>query len=115
MLGKIPAARLALIDRIVAYASRRIPPARRARRDFLRGFFRGVAEEDLARTAPRISPPPLSRISTSAAAATAIACSSSWGRRSIASAATRRIHVVRIVAPDMPFLVDSIGMRVQPG
>ena len=48
MLGKIPAARLALIEKIVAHA-RRACRARGARspREFVRAFFRGVAEEDL--------------------------------------------------------------------
>ena len=48
MLGKIPAARLALIEKIVASAARTIPKAKRPlAADFMRAFFRGVAEEDL--------------------------------------------------------------------
>ena len=48
MLGKIPAARLALIEKIVAEALKQVPKAQRTlTRDFLGAFFRGVAEEDL--------------------------------------------------------------------
>jgi glutamate dehydrogenase len=112
MLGKIPAARLALIDKIVAYASRRTPPARRdLARDFLHGFFRGVAEEDMR--AHRIQD----------LADIALAHLEFGMRRKgdgvlvefgppinpDAATAAHRASV-RVVAPDMPFLVDSIGI-----
>ena len=70
MLGKIPAARLALIEKIVAHALKSVPRARQAlTRDFLRVYFRGVAEEDLrahrpsrsrrrGARAPRVRTPP---------------------------------------------------------
>ena len=48
MLGKIPAARLALIEKIVVQAMKSVPHQRQLlTRDFLGAFFRGVAEEDL--------------------------------------------------------------------
>jgi len=47
MLGKIPAARLALIEKIVKSAPRSAAAGRGLEVDFLRAFFRGVAEEDL--------------------------------------------------------------------
>src|SRR5688572_19108736 len=53
MLGKIPAARLALIEKIVEQARRKVPASRRKlAAEFLRGYFRGVAEEDLRAHAP---------------------------------------------------------------
>src|SRR5262245_8111633 len=53
MLGKIPAARLAFIEKIVAYAVRPQPKERRAVvAAFLRSFFRGVSEDDLRLHAP---------------------------------------------------------------
>ena len=54
MLGKIPAARLALIEKIVARAPHGLPDsARTLAADFLRAYFRGVAEEDLRAHRPR--------------------------------------------------------------
>ena len=47
MLGKIPAARLALIEKIVRSIPRDTRTPRALAGDFLRAFFRGVAEEDL--------------------------------------------------------------------
>ena len=48
MLGKIPAARLALIEKIVRSIPRTLPAStRKLAGDFLRAYFRGVAEEDL--------------------------------------------------------------------
>src|SRR5688572_7251506 len=54
MLGKIPAARLALIEKIVAHATRRLPKGAQAlAAEFLRAFFRGVDEEDLRAHRPQ--------------------------------------------------------------
>jgi glutamate dehydrogenase len=112
MLGKIPAARLALIEKIVAHALRRVPRAQRAlTREFLGAFFRGVAEEDLRAHRP----------SDLAAAALAHL---EFGRRRtgnavlvdiappLAADAPTASHraLLRVVAQDMPFLVDSIGI-----
>ena len=112
MLGKIPAARLALIEKIVAEALKQAPKATRTlARDFLGAFFRGVAEEDLR----------AHRASDLAAAAMAHL---EFGQRRTgnsvlvdlappleteAPTATHRV-LLRVVAPDMPFLVDSIGI-----
>ncbi len=112
MLGKIPAARLALIEKIVERAERRVPAVRRSlARNFVRGFFRGVAEEDLRAHRPE----------NLAAAALAHL---EFGRKRPAnrvfvdiappidpdsSTAAHRVSV-RVVAPDMPFLVDSVGL-----
>ena len=112
MLGKIPAARLALIEKIVAYAMRRVPRARHSlTREFLRGFFRGVAEEDLRAHRP-------------ADLATAALAHLEFGRRragnrvlvdiapplNVEAATAAHRALVRVVASDMPFLVDSIGI-----
>jgi glutamate dehydrogenase len=112
MLGKIPAARLALIEKIVAYAVRRVPRAQHElTRDFLRGYFRGVAEEDLRAHSP-------------ADLGTAALAHLEFGRRRVANrvlvdigpplnrdaATAAHRALVRVVATDMPFLVDSIGI-----
>jgi len=112
MLGKIPVARLALIEKIVAHALKSVPKAQRLlTREFLGAFFRGVAEEDLRAHRP----------SDLAAAALAHLA---FGRRRPANAvlvdiapplevdAPTASHraLLRVVAPDMPFLVDSIGI-----
>jgi hypothetical protein len=47
MLGKIPAARLALIEKIAAHATRSAPARRALVAGFVRQFFRGVSEDDL--------------------------------------------------------------------
>src|SRR5687768_17460939 len=112
MLGKIPAARLALIEKIVAHSLKSVPRARHAlTREFLEGFFRGVAEEDLRAHRP------------ADLAVAALAHLEFGGRRSgnavrvdlapplnvDAPTASHRT-LLRVVAPDMPFLVESIGI-----
>ena len=112
MLGKIPAARLALIEKIVAHALKSVPRARHPlTREFLSAFFRGVAEEDLRAHRP-------------ADLAAAALAHLHFGRRRIGTAvcvdiapplnvdAPTASHraLLRVVAPDMPFLVDSIGI-----
>src|SRR5882672_1340992 len=112
MLGKIPAARLALIEKIVAHAARELPkPRRQLAGEFLRAFFRGVAEEDLRAHRP-------------ADLARAALAQLDFGRTRMGSrvlvdiappldaAAATAAHraLVRVVAPDMPFLVDSLGI-----
>jgi glutamate dehydrogenase len=112
MLGKIPAARLALIEKIVAHALKDVPRARLAlTREFLEAFFRGVAEEDLRAHRP-------------ADLAAAALAHLEFGRRRAgnrvlvdiapplnpdASTASHR-SLLRVVSSDMPFLVDSIGI-----
>ncbi len=111
MLGKIPAARLALIEKIVAHGMVGDAARKALARDFLRAYFRGVAEEDL-----RTHPP-------ADLAAAALAHLELGMRRvgsrvlvdiapALAKDASLASHraLVRVVAPDMPFLVDSIGI-----
>ncbi len=112
MLGKIPAARLALIEKIVAHSLKNVPRTRRVlAREFLAGFFRGVAEEDLRAHRPE---------ELAAAALGHL----EFGRRrkgkrvlvDIApplnpdSPIASHRCLLRVVCPDMPFLVDSIGI-----
>ncbi len=112
MLGKIPAARLALIEKIVEQARRQLPATRRKlAAEFLRGYFRGVAEEDLRAHRPE---------DLAAAALAHLEFGRKRSGRQVlvglvgplnenAPTASHRA-LVRVVAPDMPFLVDSIGV-----
>src|SRR5262245_303725 len=112
MLGKIPAARLALIEKIVRQIPDDLPKsARPLANDFLRAFFRGVAEEDLRAHEP-------ADLAAAALAHLALGRNRSGNRVLIelappldpaASTAAHRA-MVRVVSPDMPFLVESIGM-----
>jgi glutamate dehydrogenase len=112
MLGKIPAARLALIEKIATEASRSVAAPRRGLvRDFVRGYFRGVDEEDLRSHPPRVL-------------ADAALAHLDFGRRrtgaqvlvdlapALDATAPTAGHraTLRVVSPDMPFLVDSIGI-----
>jgi glutamate dehydrogenase len=120
LLRSIPAARLALIERIARtrIRSRRSPadpsvaaPGRELRQRFLRTYFRGVGEEDLAERAP-------------AALACAARSHLELGWRRVPGQSLVRIFnpdrerdgfesphtLVQIVTEDKPFLVDSIGI-----
>ena len=112
MLGKIPAARQEIIDRIASRArrwrGRRLPVAPDG---FVRGFYHGVSELDLVHRAD----------SDLAGAAIAQLAMGRWrrtgrpmvrvfnpdpSRDGFASAHT----VIAVITDDMPFLVDSLGM-----
>ena len=112
MLGKIPPARLALIEKIVARAAQVLPKnSHKLAAEFLRAFFRGVAEEDL-------------RAHRARDLATAALAHLEFGRQRAGSRvlvdlaapldadAPTAGHraLLRVVSPDMPFLVDSIGI-----
>ena len=112
MLGKIPAARLALIEKIVHSAERKIPKAARSlARDFLRTFFRGVAEEDLRMHRPgdlaasALAHFELGRVRVGNRVLLELA-------PPLATADPTAAHraIVRVVAPDMPFLVESLSI-----
>jgi glutamate dehydrogenase len=112
MLGKIPQARLALIEKIVASAVKNTPVRKRTLvSDFVRAFFRGVAEEDLrAHPAPELASAALAHLAFGTQrSARGVLVDISPALNSTESTASHRA-VVRVVAPDMPFLVDSIGM-----
>ena len=112
MLGKIPAARLALIEKIAAEATRSQPAKRRKLvGEFVRGFFRGVDEEDLRAHQPR-------KLAEAALAHLEFGKQRTGTRVLVALAppldvdAPTAAHraLLRVVAPDMPFLVDTIGI-----
>jgi glutamate dehydrogenase len=111
LLRGIPAARLALIERITAAAPRRAPGIDAAtRRRFLRSYFRGVGEEDLTQRAPE------------ELAAIAVR-HLDFGR--VRAPGQTNVHIfnanlerdgyvsphtmVMVVTDDMPFLVDSVN------
>lgn len=112
MLGKIPAARLALIEKIVASAATTLPKtSQKLAADFLRACFRGVAEEDLRAHRPRdLAAAALAHLEFGRQRA---------GNRVLVDLApplspdaptSGHRALLRVVAPDMPFLVDSIGI-----
>ncbi|MBS0376396.1 MAG: NAD-glutamate dehydrogenase [Proteobacteria bacterium] len=114
MLGKVPASRLKLIERIVRAARGRLRAADRAVGEaFLRRYFRGVADEDLR-----------ARGSDDLAAAALLQFQGArlrrrgkpWVRVFNPDPATDGFHsphtIVMIVCDDSPFLVDSMGMAV---
>ena len=111
MLGKIPAARLALIEKIVKSAPRSTAAGRGLEVDFLRAFFRGVAEEDLRMHRP-------GDLAAAALAHLELGKSRKGSRvlvdlgPPLAGGGVVAAHraIVRVVAPDMPFLVESIAM-----
>jgi glutamate dehydrogenase len=107
-LRGIPPARRALIDRIVRT---RLPRRARVTQVFLRAYYRGVGEEDLAARTP-------------AALAHAARCHLELGRRRAPGQSLVRIFnpdlrkdgfetahtVVQIVTDDRPCLIDSINL-----
>ncbi|MGQ0834869.1 MAG: NAD-glutamate dehydrogenase [Gammaproteobacteria bacterium] len=112
MLGQVPETRLALIERI-AGAARRRAGARNAERAarFVRAYYRGVADEDLAAREP------------GDLAAAALAHLEFGVKRPPNSARVRVFNpdagddgfrsphtVVVLITDDMPFLVDSLGI-----
>jgi glutamate dehydrogenase len=112
MLGKIPAARLALIEKIVAESARSLPAARHAlAADFVRAFFRGVAEEDLRAHRPAdLATAALAQLEfgrVRRGAQVLVELAPPLGTQEPTSA---HRALVRVVAPDMPFLVDSLGI-----
>src|SRR5688572_5484710 len=111
MLGKIPAARLALIEKIAAHATRSATARRALVAGFVRHFFRGVSEDDLRMheaadlAAAALSHLEFGRVRKASHALVEIAPALD---RDAPGAAHRAL--VRVVSPDMPFLVDSIGI-----
>ena len=108
----VPAARLALIERIVKAAPARGSSRQRtADAQFLRAYFRGVSEDDLAARPPAdlagvgLDHLALGRTLAGAQARVRV-FNPDAARDGFASPHT----IVQIVTKDMPFLVDSIGI-----
>src|SRR5256884_2672411 len=109
LLRSIPAARVALIERIAracGAGGRNELPQR-----FLRAYFHGVAEEDLAERAPK-------HLAKAALAHLAFGARRAPGRSLVRVFNPEAQHegfesvhtLVMTVTDDMPFLVDSLGM-----
>jgi glutamate dehydrogenase len=113
-LRSIPAARRALIERIVGVRAPRSGTRATAalRQKFLRAYFRGVAEEDLAQRAPTaLAAAALEHFEFGSRArrpgeALVKIFNPEPGRDGFQSPHT----LVIIVTDDMPFLVDSVGI-----
>ena len=109
LLHSIPAARVALIERIARAGVS--GPRSGLQQRFLRAYFHGVAEEDLAERTPR-------QLARAALAHLAFAARRSPGRSLVRvfnpqpqSDGFESPHtLVFTVTDDMPFLVDSLGM-----
>ncbi len=110
LLRSIPAARVALIEKITRAAGRAGGPKQASQR-FMRNYFHGVAEEDLAAREP-------ADLAKAALAHLQFAMRRSAGRPlvrvfnpTLARDGFECAHtMVLTVTDDMPFLVDSLGM-----
>jgi glutamate dehydrogenase len=110
LFGSIPAARVALIERIARAAAGRSARNELSQR-FLRAYFHGVAEEDLAERTPR-------HLAQAALAHLAFAARRPPGRSLVrvfnpdeAADGFESAHtLVLSVTDDMPFLVDSLSL-----
>ncbi|MBX3694921.1 MAG: NAD-glutamate dehydrogenase [Steroidobacteraceae bacterium] len=112
MKDTVPAARLALIERIVKAASARGGARRRAIDvDFCRAFFHGVAEEDLrARPPEELAGMALSHFALGRSRAGSRARVRVFNPDPARDGFQSRHTVVQIIADDMPFLVDSVSI-----
>src|SRR5580704_8539260 len=111
LLRSIPAARVALIERIARAAADSSGGRNALLQRFLRAYFHGVAEEDLAERAPR-------HLAKAALAHLEFGTRRAPGR-SLVRVFNPAAHqdgfesahtLVLTVTDDMPFLVDSLGM-----
>ncbi|MBV8144796.1 MAG: NAD-glutamate dehydrogenase, partial [Gammaproteobacteria bacterium] len=110
LLRSIPAARVALIERI----ARAAPGARRRnelRQRFLRNYFHGVAEDDLAeRTARQLAGAALAHLEFGARRAPGRSLVRVFNPQLKSDGFESAHTLVLTVTDDMPFLVDSLGM-----
>ncbi len=110
LLRSIPAARVALIERITRAAPR---AARRneLRQRFLRAYFHGVAEEDLAERSPRqLAQAALAHLEFGAQRAPGRSLVRVFNPQLKSDGFESPHTLVLTVTDDMPFLVDSLGM-----
>jgi glutamate dehydrogenase len=114
LLRGIPAIRIKLIERIAAEARQRIAgTSLDLRRRFLRGYFRGVGEEDLSQRAP-------AELSSAALRHLETGYQRPKGRPLVEvlnpdikqNGFSSPHTVISIVTEDMPFLVDSLGVAL---
>jgi len=112
MLGKVPPARLALIERIVKLASRRRSSVRAPlTSSFIRAYYHGVAEEDLrARDLDSLAAAALAHLALGARRKPGVPLIRVFNPDSASDGWTSRHTIVAVVTDDMPFLVDSLGI-----
>ena len=108
LLRSIPAARVALIERIARAAPR---GRNELRQRFLRAYFHGVAEEDLAERTPRqLARAALTHLQFGAHRASGRSLVRVFNPQSKGDGFESPHTLVLTVTDDMPFLVDSLGM-----
>jgi len=109
LLRSIPAARVALIERIAragGSGGRNELPQR-----FLRAYFHGVAEEDLAERAPKhLAKAALAQLAFGARRAPGCSLVRVFNPEAQRDGFESAHTLVMTVTDDMPFLVDSLGM-----
>ncbi|HEU4778251.1 MAG TPA: NAD-glutamate dehydrogenase [Steroidobacteraceae bacterium] len=112
MLGKIPAARLALIEKIVGHALKSVPRKQQPlAREFLGAYFRGVAEEDLRAHSPAdLAAAALAHLEFGRRRTGTTVCVDIAPPLNVDAPTASHRALLRVVTPDMPFLVDSIGI-----
>ena len=112
LLPNIPAARVKLIERIVAAARTRVAgTSLQLRRRFLRAYFRGVGEEDLTQREPAsFAAAALRQLEEGRVRAPRRALVEVFNPDEKRDGFTSPHTVVLIVTDDMPFLVDSVGV-----
>jgi len=111
-LPNIPAARVKLIERIVAAARTRVAgTSLQLRRRFLRAYFRGVGEEDLGERDPgEFAGAALRHLEAGRVRAPGRALVEVFNPDEKRDGFISPHTVVLIITDDMPFLVDSIGV-----
>jgi len=112
MLGKVPATRLALIERIVKHASRRKTAMRAPlAAQFIRAYYHGVAEEDLReRSLDNLAAAALAHLAIGARRRRGAPLIRIFNPDAATDGWTSRHTIVAVIADDMPFLVDSLGI-----
>ncbi len=111
-LPNIPAARVKLIERIVATARTRVAGTTpQLRRHFLRAYFRGVGEEDLTQREPQMfAAAALRHLEEGRVRAPGRTLVEVFNADEERDGFTSPHTMVMIVTDDMPFLVDSVGV-----
>ena len=111
-LPNIPAARVKLIERIVAAARTRVAgTTSQLRRHFLRAYFRGVGEEDLTEREPEMfAAAALRHLEEGRVRAPGRTLIEVFNADEQRDGFTSPHTMVMIVTDDMPFLVDSVGV-----
>jgi glutamate dehydrogenase len=110
LLRSIPAARVALIEKI-AHAGAARGERRELTQRFLRAYFHGVAEEDLAEHLPlHLAQAALAHLAFAARRAPGRSLVRVFNPAAAADGCESTHTLVLTVTDDMPFLVDSLGM-----